>query len=119
MKKLLVILSMVMVFACSGMNCMAASAYDNYDIIINGIEKDIAELEDEEDIDVLSVEKKEFPSEKVCVYRIKLDTIDGRYEEFIYINGESDEVYAILYNADGEIEQSEVMTLAQAAEDYK
>lgn len=116
MKKM-IIMVMMLVMVMGGMPVHAAETQkDNYRTVINGIEEDLAE-EDGDDT-IISVKRQEYPTERVMMYEI-VGTSDGEViKMFIYINGESQEVYAISYDSDGYVLDSEVMTLADAAELY-
>ena len=116
MKKMIIMVVMMLVMVMGGMPVHAAETQDDYRKVINGIEADIAEEEDEGKI--ISVERKEFPSEKVMMYEIYVECDGEIVKEFIYINGESQEVYALLYDSDNYMIDSRVMNLAEAAETY-
>lgn len=122
MKKLIVLVTMVVVFAMTGMTSMAATPrqYEEYELVKTGIEKDLDELQEDEDVTYISVEKKEFPREKVCIYNVKLTIADeGDFTVHYYLNGETEEVYAVMFDEDGEIVESEVETLSDAADWYR
>lgn len=94
--------------------------YQDYEIVKTGIEKDLNEMQEDEDVTYISVEKKEFPREKVCIYNVKLTIADeGDFTVHYYINGETEEVYAVMFNSDGEIVDSEVETLSEVADWYR
>lgn len=123
MKKLVMVLVMVIVFAMTGMTSMAAETprqYEDYELVKAGIEKDLSELGEDEVVTYVSVEKKEFPREKVCIYNVKITTTDeGDFTLHYYINGETEEVYAVLFDESGDVVDSEVMMLSDAADLYR
>ena len=123
MKKIIAVLVMVLVFAMTGMTSMAAETprqYEDYELVKTGIEKDLREMNEDEDVTYVSVEKKEFPREKVCIYNVKLTIADeGDFTVHYYLNGETEEVYAVMFDEDGEIVDSEVETLSEAADWYR
>ena len=122
MKKLIVLVTMILVFAMTGMTSMAATPrqYEEYELVKDGIEKDLEELQEDEVVTYVSVEKKEFPREKVCIYNAKVSTTDeGDFTLHYYINGETEEVYAVLFDESGDVVDSEVMTLSDAADLYR
>lgn len=116
MKKIVMMVLMAMLMM-GGMPVKAAETVSDYDVVINGIENDIKSEEDEGKI--ISVERKEFPSEKVMMYEIYVKCDGEIVKEFIYINGESQEVYALLYDSDNYVIDSNVMNLAEAADTYR
>lgn len=117
MKKMIIMVVMMLVMVMGGMPVHAAETQDNYRKVINGIEADLAEEQDGDDT-IISVKRQEYPTERVMMYEI-VGTSDGEViKVFIYINGESQEVYAISYDSDGYVLDSEVMNLADAAELY-
>lgn len=123
MKKNIAVVVMVLVFAITGMTSMAMEVnrqYEDYRILIEGLDKDLNALGEDEDVTYISVEKKEFPRERVCIYNVKLTIADeGDFTVHYYINGETEEVYAVMFNSDGEIVDSEVETLSEAADFYR
>lgn len=123
MKKIIAVLVMALVFAMTGMTSMAAETprqYEDYELVKTGIEKDLREMNEDEDVTYVSVEKKEFPREKVCIYNVKLTIADeGDFTVHYYLNGETEEVYAVMFDEDGEIVDSEVETLSEAADWYR
>ena len=123
MKKLVMVLVMVVMFAMTGMTSMAAETkqYEDYEIVKAGILGDIDECKEDDEIIVYSVEVKEFPTERVCIITSRMINIeDGvNYRLVYYINGESDEVRATVYDNEGEMAEHEVMTLEEAADIYR
>lgn len=122
MKKMFAVVVMVFVFAMTGMTSMAAEInrqYEDYRILIEGLDKDLDALGEDEDVTYISVEKKEFPRERVCIYNVKLTSAEGDFTVHYYINGETEEVYATVFDSDGEVVESEVETLSEAADFYR
>lgn len=123
MKKLFVVFITVLVFAMTGMTSMAAEIpdqYENYEIVKKGIMEDLVEAEEGEDLSYISVEFKEVPSEKVCVYNVKATDLDGEeYVMYLYLNGETDEFMGVMYDSEGEVVDSEISTLTEEAEWYR
>ena len=94
--------------------------YEDYEIVKIGIEQDLKELEEDEVVSYVSVDKKEYPLEKVCIYNAKISTTDeGDFTALYYINGETEEVYAVLFDESGDVVDSEVMALSEAADLYR
>lgn len=116
MKKIVMMVLMAMLMM-GGMSVKAAETVSDYDVVKAGIENDIKSEEDEGKI--ISVERKEFPSEKVMMYEIYVECDGEIVKEFIYVNGESQEVYALLYDSDNYMIDSNVMNLAEAADTYR
>ena len=123
MKKMIAVLVMVLVFAMTGMTSMAAETkqYEDYQIVRDGILGDIDECKEDDEIIVYSVEVKEFPTERVCIITSRMINIEdgANFRLFYYINGESDEVIATVYDSNGEMAEHEVMTLEEAADIYR
>lgn len=121
MKKLVMMVVMMLVMVMGGMPVHAAEEHkDNYEIVKAGIEADIEEAKKIEDEDerIISVERKEFPSEKVMMYEIEGISDGDVVKVFIYINGESEEVYAVSHDSNGDVIDYEIMNLSEAAELY-
>lgn len=123
MKKFIAVAVMVFVFAMTGMTSMAAEInrqYEDYELLKEGLDKDLDALGEDEDVTYISVEKKEFPRERVCIYNVKLTSAEeGDFTVHYYINGETEEVYATVFDSDGEVVESEVETLSEAADWYR
>ena len=120
MKKLMIMVTMVLTLVM-GMPVMAAEA-SNYDRVRNGLGMDIIALENEEDddIEVTSVKIKDCATEQVAVYDVYFTEDDVEYRYWIYLNGETDECIAILYNiTDDDVEDQRIATLAEVAADYE
>ena len=93
--------------------------YESYQIVKEGLNKDLSELAEDEDVSYISVEFKEVPSEKVCVYNVKL-TIEGEdYVMYIYLNGETDEMMGVMYDSNGDVVESTISTCTKEAEWYR
>lgn len=123
MKKFIAVAVMVAVFAMTGMTSMAMEVnrqYEDYELLKEGLDKDLNALGEDEDVTYISVEKKEFPRERVCIYNVKLASAEeGDFIVHYYINGETEEVYAAVFDSDGEVVESEVETLSEAADWYR
>lgn len=92
---------------------------NNYELVKKGVEEEIKKTEENEDMTVVSVDKIECPDEKVCIYVVKIIIADqGEYTLIYYINGETEEVMAVLYDAEGEVVDYEVENLSDAAAFY-
>ena len=90
--------------------------YEEYEIVKEGIEKEIDQMEEDEDVTVTSIEKHENASEKVCVYVVYISVANDRnYKLYYYLNGETEEVMAVMFTEDGDYVDSETMTLSEAA----
>lgn len=123
MKKIIAVVVMVFVFAMTGMTSMAMEVnrqYEDYELLKEGLDKDLDALGEDEDVTYISVEKKEFPRERVCIYNVKLTIAEeGDFTVHCYINGETEEVYATVFDSDGEVVESEVETLSEAVDCYR
>jgi len=123
MKKIIAVVVMTLMFAMTGITGMAMEVnrqYEDYELLKEGLDKDLDALGEDEDVTYISVEKKEFPRERVCIYNVKLTIADeGDFTVHYYLNGETEEVYAVMFNSDGEIVDSEVETLSEAADWYR
>lgn len=96
-----------------------AEEVDYYEIVKDGLVKDIDEMKEDERYEVISVEFQENVAEKVTYYEIEFETEDGQYREWIYLNGETNEVYAVLYDKNGDVVDSTIKNLSDIAqEDY-
>lgn len=123
MKKIIAVVVMTLMFAMTGMTSMAMEVnrqYEDYELLKEGLDKDLDALGEDEDVTYISVEKKEFPRERVCIYNVKLTSAEeGDFTVHYYINGETEEVYAAVFDSDGEVVESEVETLSEAADWYR
>lgn len=120
MKKMIMVMAMTLVMAI-GMPVMAAEVSD-YDRVRDGLGMEIIALkyEEDDDIEVTSVDIEENAAEQVATYVINYTEEDTEYKVWIYLNGKTDEMIAIAYNVtEDEIEKHEFSTLTEAAELYK
>ena len=120
MKKLMIMVTMVLTLVM-GMPVMAAET-SNYDRVRDGLGMEIIALkyEEDDDIEVTSVNIEEDAAEQVATYTIVYTQGETEYKIWTYINGETDECIAVGYNVtEDEIESYEFTTLTQAAELYK
>ena len=118
-KKVMFVAAMfVMSLFIMGFKSKAAEVTDDYTIVKNGVDEDIANMEEDGYI-LVSVDRKEVPSEKVVMWTIKAIDDDELQTGWIYVNGESQEVYAILYDEDNYVIDSSVMNLSEAADLYR
>lgn len=122
MKKLVMVLVMVVMFAMTGMTSMAAETpkqYEDYELVKTGIGQEFAKMEEDDEITIISMEFKEFPTEKVAMYNVDFFVDGERWNYFVILHGEDDEAVAILSNSEGEIEDYEITTISEVAEDYR
>ena len=121
MKKKVMFMALVVLMSVfiTGFRSKAAERTDFYTIVKNGVESDIETMkEDGSGYTVLSVKSQECVSEKVCTFDVFFVSDGEQYRLWIYLDKYQDEAIAILYTADGEVDDQSHMTLEEAAQDY-
>lgn len=121
MRKITFVVMVLIMVACFGMNSMAAEKdyYSDYELVKEGIGQEFAKMEEDDEITIISMEFKEFPTEKVAMYNVDFFVDGERWNYFVILHGEEDEAVAMLSNSEGEIEDYEITTISEVAEDYR